>query len=64
MKQAFDLQGKLNTDYNRKAVEIFRKMDTDKDMKVSQDEFVCACIEDNEIRSLFEGSVGKGLFVK
>ena len=64
MKQAFDLQGKLNTDYNRKAVEIFRKMDTDKDMKISQEEFVCACIEDNEICSLFEGSVGQGLFVK
>ena len=62
MKQAYDILGQLNFDYNRKGIEIFRKMDTDGDMKVSRAEFVEACVEDEELCSLLEGSLGQKMF--
>ena len=62
VKQAYDILGQLNFDYNRKGIEIFRKMDTDGDMKVSRAEFVEACVKDEELCSLLEGSLGQKMF--
>lgn len=62
MKQAYDILGQLNFDYNREGIEIFRKMDVDGDMKVSRAEFVEACVKDDELCSLLEGSLGQKMF--
>eukprot|EP00095_Tigriopus_kingsejongensis_P000811 maker-scaffold941_size78300-snap-gene-0.15 protein:Tk00811 transcript:maker-scaffold941_size78300-snap-gene-0.15-mRNA-1 annotation:"conserved hypothetical protein" len=58
VKQTYDILGKLNTDYNRRGIEVFRQMDKDGDMKISETEFVDACLADPELAELLQTSVG------
>lgn len=64
VKQTYDILGKLNTDYNRKGIEVFRAMDKDGDMKVSKEEFLTACMQDEELCELLQKSVGEEMFTQ
>ena len=54
IKQAHNMSGDLNFDYNSKGIQIFRKMDFDGNLKINQDEFVNACMKDQELSKLME----------
>eukprot|EP00093_Oithona_nana_P001781 01781.XXX_10833_11651_1 [CDS] Oithona nana genome sequencing. len=57
IKIGHDIIGDLNFDYNQKGVEVFRKMDTNNDMKVTSDEFIDACLKDEKLMELLEGFI-------
>ncbi|TRY76396.1 hypothetical protein TCAL_17421 [Tigriopus californicus] len=64
VKQTYDILGQLNMDYNRKGIEVFRVMDQDGDMKVSKEEFLNACLKDEELCGLLQKSVGEEMFTQ
>ena len=39
------------------SIQVFRKMDTNNDMKVTSDEFIEACLKDEKLMELLEGFI-------
>ena len=58
VKHAYDIHGQLNFDYNAKGIQIFRTMDANNDMRVNCEEFVQACLNDQELSKLMEDLLG------
>ena len=57
IKHAHNMTGDLNFDYNSKGIQIFRQMDSDGNLKINQDEFVKACLKDDDLCKLFESLI-------
>ena len=64
VKQAYDILGKLNCDYNQKGIEVFREMDANGDMKISLEEFINAATKDPDLCQLLEQGLGFNAILK
>ena len=54
VKNAHNILGDLNFDYNSKGIQVFRAMDSDGDLRINQEEFVQACLKDENLGDLME----------
>lgn len=59
-----DIPGRLNQDFNRRGIEVFRQLDSDGDMKVTKQEFIDACLGDAELCTLLETSLGEDMWIE
>ena len=54
IKHAHNILGDLNLDYNSKGIQVFRAMDSDGDLRINQEEFIQACLKDDNLGDLME----------
>ena len=54
IKHAYHIKGQINVNYREQGLRIFQNMDTNGDFNVDQEEFVRACLNDQEFCQLME----------
>lgn len=66
VKRAYDILDSLNfsPDFNAVGVDVFRSMDLDGDLRVTEAEFVARCLQDAQLSRLLEATLGKEYFTE